>query len=389
MYPTISDLIFDLTGKNIPLPVQSFGFMMAVSFLFAAFTLSLELKRKERLGIFHPFTVKILVGKGASAYDLITSFFLGFLLGYKVLYALLNYSEFVDDTQGILLSMKGSWPGGIIIGTVFAFMKYREQEKQKLPKPEWKQELMHPYQLVGNFTIVAAVTGLLGAKIFHNLENLDEFNSDPWGSLVSFSGLTMYGGLIVGGAGVIWYAIKNNMNPFHFSDAAAPGLMLAYGVGRLGCQISGDGDWGVVNQNPQPSWLNWLPDWTWSYQYPHNVLSEGIPIPGCIGKHCMMLPEPVYPTPLYEAVICIGLFFVLWSMRKSFTVPGMFFSIYLVMNGVERFFIEKIRVNTKYHLFGHGFTQAELISVMLIIIGVTGIIVFRKMHNSKVKFNAH
>jgi prolipoprotein diacylglyceryl transferase len=363
--------------------------MLAVSFLCAAYTLSLELKRKEKLGIFQPVTLKTLVGEGATTMDLVTSFLLGFLLGYKVLYAFQNYQEFVSDTQGTLLSMKGSWPGGIITGGVFAFLKYREKQKQKLPKPEWKQELVHPYQLVGNFTIVAAVSGLLGAKVFHNLENLDEFAADPWGSLISFSGLTMYGGLIIGGAGVIWYAVKNKMNPFHFSDAAAPGLMLAYGVGRLGCQISGDGDWGIVNLQPQPSWINWLPDWTWSYQYPHNVLSEGIPIPGCVGKHCMMLPEPVYPTPFYEAVICIGLFFVLWAMRKSFAVPGMLFSIYLILNGVERFFIEKIRVNTKYHISGHAITQAEIISVVLIILGITGILVFRKMHASKQQTHAH
>ena len=389
MYPTISDLILDLTGLNIPLPIQSFGFMLAVSFLCAAYTLSLELKRKEKLGIFKPVLVKSMVGEKASPIDLFTSFLLGFVIGYKLVYAILHYSEFVKDTQGILLSTEGNILGGILAGAFSVWLKYREKEKQKLTRPEWKTEEVHPYQLVGNFTMVAAVSGLLGAKIFHNLENLDEFATDPWGSLVSFSGLTMYGGLIVGGAGVIWYAIKNNMDPFHFSDAAAPGLMLAYGTGRLGCQISGDGDWGIVNKHAKPAFMEYMPDWMWSYQYPHNVLSEGIPIPGCEGRHCMMLPEGVFPTPFYEAVLCIGLFFVLWQLRKYVTVPGLLFSIYLILNGVERFFIEKIRVNTKYHLFGQGITQAELISVLLIVLGVTGIIVFRKMHASKANNHAH
>ncbi|MDQ3049564.1 MAG: prolipoprotein diacylglyceryl transferase [Bacteroidota bacterium] len=385
MYPTISDLIFDLTGINIPLPIQSFGFMLAISFLLAAYTLTLELKRKERLGIFKPVTVKTLVGEKASVMELLASFLLGFILGYKILYAIFNYSDFVADTQGILLSTAGSWPGGIVLGVLAAWMKYREKEREKLPKPEWRIEEVHPYQLVGNVTIIAAIAGLLGAKIFHNLENLGEFADDPWGSLISFSGLTMYGGLIMGGAGVIWYAMKNNMNPFHFSDAAAPGLMLAYGTGRLGCQISGDGDWGIVNTHPKPDWLSMLPDWMWGYQYPHNVLSEGIPIPGCVGKHCMMLPEPVYPTPFYEAVMCIGLFFVLWQLRKYITVPGVLFSVYLILNGVERFFIEKIRVNTKYHIFGNEITQAEIISVVLIILGISGIIIFRKMAAARSK----
>lgn len=382
MYPTISDLIFDLTGLNIPLPIQSFGFLLAISFICAAYTLSLELKRKEKLGIFKPINTKVLVGEKVTTVELLTSGIIGFLLGYKLLYAALNYSEFVSDTQGILLSAQGSVWGGIIGAAIGAWLKYSDNKKQQLDKPEWKEITIRPYEMVGNITMVAAFSGLIGAKIFHNLENLDDFAADPWGSLISFSGLTMYGGLIVGGAGVIWYVMKQGMNPFHFADAAAPGLMLAYGTGRLGCQISGDGDWGIVNNNPKPSWMEFLPDWFWSYNYPHNVLSEGIPIPGCTGPHCMMLPEPVYPTPLYEAIVCIGLFFVLWSMRTRINVPGMLFSIYLIFNGIERFFIEKIRVNTKYHISGHEITQAEIISVVLVILGTAGCYFFYKKSRS-------
>ncbi|MBK7390264.1 MAG: prolipoprotein diacylglyceryl transferase [Bacteroidetes bacterium] len=378
MYPTISDLIFDLTGLNIPLPIQSFGFLLAISFICAAYTLSLELKRKEKLGIFKPLTTKVLVGEKVTTVELVTSGVIGFLIGYKLLYAALNYSDFVSDTQGILLSAQGSVWGGILGAAFGAWLKYSDNKKQQLEKPEWKELTIRPYEMVGNITMVAAFSGLIGAKLFHNLENLDDFATDPWGSLISFSGLTMYGGLIVGGAGVIWYVMKQGMNPFHFSDAAAPGLMLSYGTGRLGCQISGDGDWGIVNNNPKPSWMEFLPDWFWSYNYPHNVLSEGIPIPGCTGPHCMMLPEPVYPTPLYEAIVCIGLFFVLWSLRTRINIAGMLFSIYLILNGIERFFIEKIRVNTKYHISGHEITQAEIISVVLVILGTAGCYFFYK-----------
>lgn len=378
MYPTISDLIFDLTGLNIPLPIQSFGFLLAISFICAAYTLSLELKRKEKLGIFKPLTTKVLVGEKVTTVELVTSGVIGFLIGYKLLYAALNYSDFVSDTQGILLSAQGSVWGGILGAAFGAWLKYSDNKKQQLEKPEWKELTIRPYEMVGNITMVAAFSGLIGAKLFHNLENLDDFATDPWGSLISFSGLTMYGGLIVGGAGVIWYVMKQGMNPFHFSDAAAPGLMLSYGTGRLGCQISGDGDWGIVNNNPKPSWMEFLPDWFWSYNYPHNVLSEGIPIPGCTGPHCMMLPEPVYPTPLYEAIVCIGLFFVLWSLRTRINIAGMLFSIYLIFNGIERFFIEKIRVNTKYHISGHEITQAEIISVVLVILGTAGCYFFYK-----------
>jgi prolipoprotein diacylglyceryltransferase len=383
MYPTISDLLYDLFGINIPLPIQSFGFMLAFSFLCAAYTLSLELKRKEKLGLLRTVEVKHLAGKPPGIWDIAGSFLLGFLIGYKVIFAALHYGEFVNDTQGILLSMKGSFPGGLAVGALMAWLKYRDLKKQQLPKPEWKTEILHPYQLVGNFTMVAAVAGLLGAKIFHNLENISDFAEDPIDALLSFSGLTMYGGLIVGGAAVLIYASKNGVPPLHFADACAPGLMLAYGTGRVGCHIAGDGDWGIVNKLAKPEWLNAFPDWLWSYSYPHNVLGEGIPIPGCEGRHCMMLPEPVFPTPLYEAIMCIGLFFVLWQLRRYITVPGILFCVYLIMNGVERFFIEKIRVNTQYHIFGHGITQAEIISVVLIILGITGIFFFRRLEASR------
>ncbi len=377
MYPTISDLLYDLLGINIPLPIQSFGFMLAVSFLCAALVLSLELKRKEKQGLIAASTVKILVGKKPQWTDLTGSFLLGFLVGFKIVYAASHYSDFVSDTQGILLSMKGSFPGGIIAGALMAWFKYRELKKLELPQPEWKNELVHPYQLVGNITMVAAVAGLLGAKIFHNLEHISDFAEDPVDALLSFSGLTMYGGLIVGGIALLIYASKHNISPVHFADACAPGLMLAYGTGRIGCHIAGDGDWGIVNKLSKPEWLNAFPDWLWSYTYPHNVLSDGIPIPGCEGHHCMMLPEPVFPTPLYEAIMCISLFFVLWQLRTYITVPGILFCVYLIMNGVERFFIEKIRVNTQYPFLG-GITQAEIIAVCLVVIGVIGLIVFRR-----------
>lgn len=154
--------------------------------------------------------------------------------------------------------------------------------------------------------------------------------------------------------------------------------MLAYGTGRLGCQLAGDGDWGIINTAPKPGWMSFLPDWFWSFRYPHNVINEGVAIPDCTGHHCSELLHPVFPTPLYESIACIALFFVLWSMRKKWNIPGIMFSAYLLFNGIERFLIESIRVNSKYHLAGIAFTQAQLISVLLVITGIGGILYFRK-----------
>ncbi|HEY4799132.1 MAG TPA: prolipoprotein diacylglyceryl transferase family protein, partial [Bacteroidia bacterium] len=164
----------------------------------------------------------------------------------------------------------------------------------------------------------------------------------------------------------------------HLIDACAPALMLAYGVGRLGCQMAGDGDWGIDNLSAKPSWFI-LPDWAWAYTYPHNVNNVGIAMPDCTGKFCSVLENPVFPTPLWEAVTCIILFFVLWSVRKRITAPGVLFSLYLILNGIERFFIEKIRINTTYHIFGHRITQAEIISTALFFLGIAGIFYFRNL----------
>lgn len=373
MYPTLSDLIRDLFGVDIPLPIQSFGFMLAISFLAAALTLQRELRRKEHEGLLRTIPTEKVIGKPASFNDLSMSFLTGFVIGYKLLYAALNYSAFVDDTQGFLLSFEGNLMGGILLGSAMAFMHYREKEKERLPHPKTVVEHVHPYQLVSNLTMVAAISGIIGAKIFHNLENLHEFSEDPLEALFSFSGLTMYGGLIVGAAAVMRYGYKRGIHPMILADATAPGLMLAYGTGRLGCQISGDGDWGIVNTAPSPAWL---PDWAWAYDYPHNVINEGIPIPGCVGRHCMVLPDPVFPTPLYEALACILLFFVIWGLRKRLKPTGMIFSLYLMLNGVERLLIEQIRVNNKFDLLGMAVTQAEVIAVSLIALGAFGLYFF-------------
>jgi prolipoprotein diacylglyceryltransferase len=381
MYPTISDFLLDFFGLNLPLPIQTFGFMLAISFFLAAYTLKLELLRKEKSGLLNCHIVTTVQGKPASIIEILSSAVTGFIIGFKLVFILFNYSEFVNDTQGVLLSSKGNAIGGLIVAASMAYVRYREGEKNKLPEVKVVQENIWPHQMVMNITFTAAISGIIGAKLFHNLENWDELMANPVDALLSFSGLTMYGGLIFGTVAVIYMTRKYGIHPLHIADAAAPGIMLAYGTGRLGCQLSGDGDWGVVNLAPKPDWMSFLPDWFWSYSYPHNVISSGVPMEGCFGKHCMILPQPVFPTPLYEAIICITLFFVLWSVRKRLIFPGAVFSLYLLLNGIERFTIEQIRINNKFLFLGMQVTQAEIIASCLIILGLTGLIVFRKKSN--------
>ena len=138
--------------------------------------------------------------------------------------------------------------------------------------------------------------------------------------------------------------------------------MLAYGIGRIGCQLSGDGDWGINNLAAKPEWMRFLPDWMWSYNFPHNVIRSGIPMEDCGDKfwepYCYQLANPVWPTAFYEVVMTILIFSLLWSIRKRIKIAGIMFFTYLALNGVERFFIEKIRVNTKYDILG-GITLGD------------------------------
>jgi phosphatidylglycerol:prolipoprotein diacylglycerol transferase len=236
------------------------------------------------------------------------------------------------------------------------------------------------------------------------------------GSLFSRSGLTFYGGLIVATAVFYYYAKKNKIRFAHLCDAAAPAIMLAYGIGRLGCQLAGDGDWGICNSayvsQAQPA-LNgelisdgvlqqvapeagraavayyhrdmhfdsnylyapapsWMPRWLIAQNYQRNVGNEGIRLNNAPNpdEYYRALPVSVFPTPVYEAIVCIALFFLLWGIRRRLKRPWQMFGIYLMLTGIERFFVELIRVNYKYDWgFIHP-TQAEIISVCLFLLGL-------------------
>jgi phosphatidylglycerol:prolipoprotein diacylglycerol transferase len=374
MYATISDLIRDLLGLAIPLPIQTFGFMMALSFVGAYLATNSELKRKEAEGLLKPFLMKRKENEPITFLDFATAIVIGSFIGFKFLEMVLDYDALVANPQKFILSGKGSWFGALLGGTYAYYQKKKEADALKGKVLKEIEVSTHPYELMGNIVGIAAIGGILGAKIFHNLENIDELMADPIGSLISFSGLTFYGGLIVAAIGILLYVRQYKISAWHMCDSAAPGLMLAYGMGRLGCHLSGDGDWGIDNLMPKPEWLSAFPDWVWAYSYPNNVLNEGIPIAGCVGAHCNQLPNPVFPTPLYESIICIGLFGLLWGIRKKFTIPGTFFMFYLFLNGIERFLIEKIRVNTTYSIFEYKITQAELISAAFVISSIVGMI---------------
>lgn len=380
MYPSIYDMFFDLFGVQwLPLKfVQTFGFFVALSFLAANFVMTIELKRKEKEGLIQGKSVIFWEGKMSSLTDYITTALTGFLLGWKILYAFTHLDTVSANPQAFILSSEGSILLGISVAALLTGYKYYTENKVRLETPIKHEKIRHPYELMGNITLISAISGFAGAKIFHHLEYWDEFIQDPIGALSSpFSGLTFYGGLICGGGAVLWYAARNGINWRIMLDVGAPAMMLAYALGRVGCHMSGDGDWGIVNNAPKPGWMSFLPDWIWAYNYPNNVNQVCNPYTGnealmhsCNWEETPYLIAPVFPTPFYETVVCLLLFGLIWWLRPKFKVAGTLFFFYLMLNGFERFLIEKIRVNSKYNLLGIEITQAEIISFVFIFSGI-------------------
>ena len=445
MYPNLYYVFKDWFGVNWHgLSILNiFGLFVALGFVTAAIVLSKELQRKEKQGLLSPREEMITVGKPASFLEILINGIVGFIFGYKIFGLFFNMPANTNP-QEYIFSSSGNVFFGLLAGFLLAFFKWHEKDKQKLKEPERRNVRIWPHDRVGDIIILGLIFGIIGAKLFDNLENWSDFIKDPIGRIFSASGLTFYGGLILAAIAICWYASKKGIKIIHLVDAAGLALLLAYAVGRIGCQVAGDGDWGVFNSayttgengkvvlanagdfeknleknstyylngtviekgiNGQDSIVfipaartyanlaevphksfkgpSFLPTWMFAYTYPNNVNKDGVLIAGCKEEHCRALPQPVFPTPFYETVVCTLLFLILWSVRKRITTPGVMFGIYLILNGIERFTIELIRVNNTYPMFGFHPTQAEIISASLVLAGLILIIIVKRRAVSK------
>jgi len=419
-YATIAELFNDLFNTNWQFPIFSFGFFVGMAFLVAGWVLYKELIRKEKEGVFKPTKQKIMVGMPASTIELISNGLLGFVIFFKIGGMILNWDTFNENPQSFVFSGEGNILIGLLGGILLAYQKFREKNKEKLPQPKEKTIDVFPHDRLGDIVMIAAVFGILGAKIFSNFEEPNgwkDFIEDPLGNF--FNGLTIYGGLLLGALAVILFARSKKINVLHLGDAVAPTLILAYAVGRLGCQVSGDGDWGILNSayisqadgtvaaaapgefekilsinanyyegefdslSNVPSIYfegpSFLPRSLFAQNYAYNVNSEGAYIEGCQGDWCGQLPVAVFPTPIYEVFMSLIIFGILWYLRKKLKIPGMLLALYVVFAGIERYLIEKIRVNNVLEFMGIHATQATFISIIFISFGLGMMFVLWRM----------
>lgn len=379
MYPDLSYFIYDLTGigpDNIFAIIKTFGLMLFLAFIAAATALRIEMKRKEGLGELKPRIEEVTVSQPGNIRDVVVAAFWGFFFGYKGYYAYQFFDQFRVDPASIIFSTEGAFLPGVIGALILGGYGFYEYNKNKdIPLKKVKKNVW-PHERVTDIAMVAAVAGIVGSKLFSVLENFDMFLRDPIGEAFSGSGLTIYGGLILCFIVVPYYIHKKGISVMHMLDATAPSVILGYAVGRMGCQLSGDGDWGIVNETAKPSWFI-FPDWMWAWDYPRNVLNQGEKIADCTFEYCHRLVPNVYPTPIWEIIMALGIFGILWALRSRVKYTGTLFSLYLVLNGIERFFIEFFRVNPRYEFMGYTLSQAQYIAIGFIVAGIASYFFFK------------
>lgn len=201
------------------------------------------------------------------------------------------------------------------------------------------KRLGHGVELAYDMVLYAYIGGWVGARLFLIPTGWDYFTEDPIGFLLSGSGWVWYGGVVGGAVAIAWLAHRRQISLLLLGDIAAPALALGLGIGRIGCQLAGDGDYGVATTLP------------WGMSYPDGVVPT---------------TERVHPTPIYELVLLLIVFVTLW--RQRFRVPpGHLLGQYLVYSGVIRLAIEFVRRNPAW-IF--GLTTAQWFSLASVALGL-------------------
>lgn len=199
-------------------------------------------------------------------------------------------------------------------------------------------------KLAWDAAILGALGGVVGARLWVIFESWPAFIENPVRFIFTGGGLAWYGGLLGGTIALTLFFRRHSIPWLAGADAVAPALALGHAVGRIGCQVSGDGDWGTETKLP------------WGMAYPHAVVGWDHP------------PDVrVHPTPIYEMLAYLAIFAWLWRTRHRSEPSGRQFGRYLVLAGIARFLVEFVRINPRVAL---GLSVAQWVSLVLVAVGV-------------------
>ncbi len=212
-------------------------------------------------------------------------------------------------------------------------------------------EIGKPVDWAYEMGFAALIGGVVGSRLYFVGANYDSVKDDLLGNLFSGAGLVWYGGAIGGALAVLLWAWYRGFFGLVLLDVAAPALALGYAVGRIGCQLSGDGDYGEPWEGP------------WAMAYPDGTVPT---------------TENVHPTPVYETLAMGVGAFVLWQLRDRVRV-GVLFALYLLYAGMERFLVEFVRRNSDAAL---GLTTAQFESLAMMVAGAAWIYVVKRRHGT-------
>src|SRR6202521_1517342 len=206
---------------------------------------------------------------------------------------------------------------------------------------------------------ITGLAGLAGSRLYHLLETPSEFFADPWPQLFSTMGFAFVGAIIGGFLALVILAKRFRMSPLLMLDAASPAAALGYGIGRIGCLISGDGDYGIPTSLP------------WGMSFPNGIVPT---------------TDRVHPTPIYEFLVAAFIAWILWRLGarglETHAPNGIIFAAYLVLTGIARFLVEMIRINPSSF---YGLTNAQAASVVSVIAGVALFVYCHKPPRQKIR----
>ena len=190
---------------------------------------------------------------------------------------------------------------------------------------------------------ITGLSGLAGARLYHLLESPAEFFANPWALLFSTMGFAWFGAVIGGFIALVVLARRFGMKMLLMLDVASPAAAIGYGIGRIGCLISGDGDYGIPTSLP------------WGMSFPNGLVPT---------------TERVHPTPIYEFLAALVIALILWRIgRRAIAIEqpfGVVFGWYLILTGIARFLVEFIRINPRSFF---GMSNAQTASVVSVLAG--------------------